>query len=198
MNARRYKNDAVNLAVQGRTSIAVKLDGGHKIEFCGAFELASRSYDETASSDNPGIFQGLVNFVDCVLEEHLKTTTIFKTVQNKLLDCMLSVILDCILEDVKTTDYLAIQADETIDTSTHCATLNKVQERFYEFILLPHATADTVTTAVLESLKTILPEGQRGKLITQVHDGAAMMRGATDAMQHKVHNIYGSAHYLHY
>ena len=67
--------------------------------------------------------------------------------------------------------------------------LNKVQEHFYKFIQLPNVTADTVATAVLERLKTILPEGQRGKLIAQVYDGAAMMRGATGGLQHKVHNV---------
>lgn len=109
-----------------------------------------------------------------MLEEHLKTATVFKgpskTVENELLDCMLTVLRDCFLEDIKRTDYLAIQADETTDTATHCQlgivlryidSLNKVRERFYEFIQLPNATADTVATAVLKRLKTILPEGQR-------------------------------------
>ena len=137
-----------------------------------------RSHDEIASSDNPGIFGGLVNLVaslECVLEEHLKTATVFKgtseTVQNELLDCVLSVLRDCFLEDLKTADYLAIQADETTDTATHCQrvhvlryidSLNKVQQCFYAFIKLPNVTADIVATAVLERLKTILPEVQRG------------------------------------
>ena len=66
------------------------------VKFCGAFELALRGHDETASSNNP--VRGLVDLVvslDGVLEEHLKTATVFKgtskTVQNELLDCMLSV-----------------------------------------------------------------------------------------------------------
>lgn len=49
-----------------------------------------------------------------MLEEHIKTATVFKgtskTVQNELLDCMLSVLKDNILEEVKNADYLAIQA----------------------------------------------------------------------------------------
>ena len=74
--------------------------------------MALRGHDETASSNNPGIFSGgdLVASLDGVLEEHLKTATVFKgtskTVQKKLLDCMLSVLRDCILEDVKRADYL--------------------------------------------------------------------------------------------
>ena len=33
---------------------------------------------------------------------------------------MLSVLCECILEDVKRADYIAIQADETTDIATHC------------------------------------------------------------------------------
>ena len=31
----------------------------------------------------------------------------------------------------------------------------------------------------------------------QVYDGAAVMRGAPGGMQHKVQDVYGSAHYVH-
>ena len=68
-----------------------------------------RRHDETDTSNNPGIFRGLVDFVvslDSVLEKHLKTATVYKgtskTIQNKLLDCRLSVLKDYILEDAKT------------------------------------------------------------------------------------------------
>ena len=124
-------------------SIATQLDEGHQIgvrrhnegvdknrhilsklidcvKFCGAFELAMRGHDERDESTNAGIFRGLVNLmasIDTVLEEHLKNATVFKgtskTVQNKLLDCMLAVLREHILGEVKITDYLAIQADES-------------------------------------------------------------------------------------
>ncbi len=97
------------------------------VKFCGAFELALRGHDKTDSSDNPGIFRGLVDFVaslDNVLEEHLKIATVFKgtskTVQNELLDSMLSVVKDYILEEVTAADFIAIQADEMTDDSTRC------------------------------------------------------------------------------
>lgn len=76
------------------------------LKFCGAFELALHGPDETDSSDNLGIFRGLVDFVaslNSVLEEHLQTATISKgtskTIQNELLDCMLSVVKEYILEE---------------------------------------------------------------------------------------------------
>ncbi|XP_064180996.1 zinc finger MYM-type protein 1-like isoform X1 [Anguilla rostrata] len=233
---RAHMENTVKLAMLGRVDIATQLDERHRIavrkhneevdknrhilskiidcvKFCGAFELALRGHNETESSDNPGVFRGLVDLVaslDSVLEEHLKTATVFKgtsmTVQNELLDCMLSVSKDYILEEVKNADYLAIRVDETTDISTHCQLVlvlryidihNNVQERFFEFIPLQNATADTIATALLESLSTVLPEGQESRLIAQAYDGAAVMRGATGGVQRKVKDVYGSAHYVH-
>lgn len=108
--------------------------------------------------------------------------------QNELLDCMLAVLRDRILNEVQNADYLAIQADETTDISMNCQLVlvlwyidgcRQIQERFFEFIKLPNASADTIATALLERLRTILPEGQERKLITQAYDGASVMRGAT-------------------
>ncbi|XP_051804270.1 zinc finger MYM-type protein 1-like [Acanthochromis polyacanthus] len=182
------------------------------INFCGAFELALRGHDEMESSDNPGVFRSLVDLVaslDSVLEEHLKTATLFKgtskTVQNELLDCMLSVLKTHILEEVKSADYLAIQAHETTDISTRCQlmlvlryidTQNNIQERFFEFIPLQNAT-DTIATALLERQSIILPPGQESKLITQAYDGAAVMRGATSGVQRKVKDVHAGAYYIH-
>ncbi len=189
-------DNCVKLAMLGRISIARQLDEGHRIavrkhneevdrnrhilsklidcvKFCGAFELAMRGHDENEMSDNPGIFRGLVDLmasIDSVLEEDLQNATVFKstskTMQNELLDCMLSVLRDRILEEVKNADYLANQADETTDISTHCQLVfvlryidghTDIQECFFEFIKLPNATADTIATALLERLSTILP-----------------------------------------
>ncbi|XP_071058707.1 zinc finger MYM-type protein 1-like [Pseudochaenichthys georgianus] len=220
----------------GKANIAAQLDQGYKIsvikhneevdknrhvlskiidcvKFCGGFELALRGHDETDTSNNPGVFRGLVNLLaslDSVLEEHLKTASVFKgtskTVQNELLDCMLAVTKDYIMEEVKNASYLAIQADETTDISTHCQLVlvlryidphNNVQERFFEFIPLQNANADTVANALMERLGTILPDGQQGKLIAQAYDGAAVMRGAKGGVQRKVKDVYSNAHYIH-
>ena len=92
------------------------------VKFCGAFELALRGHDQSDASENPGIFRGLIDLmasIDHELEVHLENATVFKgtskTVQNELLDCMLSVLRDCALEEVKQAGHIAIQADETTD-----------------------------------------------------------------------------------
>nr|CAI5865095.1 unnamed protein product [Callosobruchus analis] len=50
-------------------------------KFCGTFELALRAHYETSTSDNPGIYVGLVNFtaeIDALLAIHMKGLQEFK------------------------------------------------------------------------------------------------------------------------
>lgn len=226
----------MKLTFLGRVSIAEQLDDGYRIgirrhneevtknrhilsriidcvKFCGAFELALRGHDESESSDNPGIFRGLVDFVaslDGALKEHLDSATVFKgtskTIQNELLDCMLSVAREKIIEEVQTSHFLSIQADETTDIATQSQLVlvlryiddkNNVQERFFEFIPLQSATAESIATALKERLASILPEDQKSKLICQAYDGASVMRGATAGVQRKIQDVYPNAHYIH-
>ncbi len=158
-------------------------------------------------------FRGLVDFVawlDTVLHEHLQTATVFKgtseTVQNELLDCILSVLRECIIGEIRSADFVSIQADETMDISTQCQLVlvigyidksHDVQERFFEFLSLQSATADSITTALLDRLSSILPDGQKSKLISQAYDGASVMRGATGSVRKKVQDVYVNAHYVH-
>ncbi|XP_049441605.1 uncharacterized protein LOC125894323 [Epinephelus fuscoguttatus] len=200
---RIHMENAMRLAMFGRVNISAQLDEGYRIgihkhdaegdenshilskitdcvKFCGAFELALRGHDESESSENPSIFRGLVDFVaslDAVLHEHLESATVFKgtskTVQNELLDCMLSVLREYIIEEIRSADFVSIQGDETKDISTYCQLVlvicyideaHDVQERFFEFIPLRSATADSIATALLDRLSSILPDDQKSKL----------------------------------
>ncbi|CAL9695954.1 unnamed protein product [Knipowitschia caucasica] len=166
-------DNGMKLQFFGRVSIAEQLDEGYRVgirrhneevtknrhvlsriidcvKFCGAFELALCGHDESESSVNPGIFRGLVDFVaslDVALKEHLETATVFKgtskTVQNELLDCMLSVAREQIIEEAQKSVFVSIQADETTDISTQSQLVlvlryiddkHSVQERFFEFL----------------------------------------------------------------
>lgn len=183
------------------------------MKFCGAFELALRGHDESESSYNPGIFRGLIDFVaslDGVLKEHLENATVFKgtskTVQNELLDCMLSVVKEHIIQEALSMDFISIQADETTDIATQCQLVlvlryidakNNVQERFFEFIPLHSANADSIATALQERLAVILPGDQKNKLISQAYDGASVMRGATSGVQKQIQDLYPNAYYIH-
>jgi hypothetical protein len=85
------------------------------IRFCGAFELALRGHDEKDTSLNSGIFRGLISFsaeLDSALKVHLEKATVFKgtskTIQNKLVKCMLNICQQEISVEIKKADYLAI------------------------------------------------------------------------------------------
>ncbi len=85
-SSQSHLDNTMRLQFFGKLSIAEQLDEGYMIgirrhneevtkkrhilsritdcvKFCGAFELALRGHDESKSSDNPGIFRGLVDFV---------------------------------------------------------------------------------------------------------------------------------------
>ena len=65
-------------------------------------------HDESESSNNLEIFCGLVDFVaslDGMLKEHLENSTVFKgTVQNGLLDYMLSVVRELVIKEAQSSD----------------------------------------------------------------------------------------------
>ncbi|XP_067284102.1 zinc finger MYM-type protein 1-like isoform X2 [Pseudorasbora parva] len=228
-SSRSHLDNAMRLQFFGKLSIAEQLDEGCRIgsrrhneevtknrhilsriidcvKFCGAFELALR---ESESLDKPWIFRGLVDLVaslDGVLKEHLENATVFKgtseTVQNELLDCMLSVVREHIVKEAQSSSFLSIQVDETADIATQCQLAlvlryidakSNVQESFYELIPLHSATADSIATALKERLGVILPEDQKSKLISQGYDGASVMRG----VQKKIQDVYPNAHFIH-
>ncbi|XP_069505521.1 zinc finger MYM-type protein 1-like [Ambystoma mexicanum] len=184
------------------------------VRFCGAFELALRGHDETEDSLNPGVFRGLVDFVssiDSAMELHLKNATVFKgtskTIQNELLDCMHTVTREIIVEQLKCTDYVAIQADDTTDISTKTQSVlvyryiderYRIVERFYGFSDLKDSSAQTIATAIMEKLDKVFPEDcHKKKVIAQTYDGASVMRGVSGGVQKKVAEVYPNAHYVH-
>uniref|UniRef100_H3BEE8 HAT C-terminal dimerisation domain-containing protein n=1 Tax=Latimeria chalumnae TaxID=7897 RepID=H3BEE8_LATCH len=131
-----HLDNSIKLAMFGSVNIATQLDESYRVgirkhneevdknryilsklidrvQFCGAFELALRGHDETESSLNPGVFRGLVDLVssiDSAMEKHEKSATVFKdtskTIQNELLD----VTRDFIIQQLRNTEYVAIQA----------------------------------------------------------------------------------------
>lgn len=231
-----HMDSCLKFSAYGRVNIATQLNEGYRlavrrhndevsknrhilnrliqcVKFCGVFELALRGKDETEGSSHPGVFLGLVDFVaelDEIFDEHLKNATVFKgtskTVQNELLECMLAVVRERILEEVKLAKYVAIQADETTDVSTQTQLVlvlryidssHKVQERFFEFIPITNTTSDSIASALLERLNSLLPNDEKQKLIAQAYDGASVMRGRKAGVQLKVREHFENAYYVH-
>ncbi|XP_031425812.1 zinc finger MYM-type protein 1-like [Clupea harengus] len=118
---------------------------------------------------------------------------------------MLSVVREKIISEVQSSDFLSIQADETMDisTQTHLVLVLRyinganLEERLFEFIPLQSATAETIAMALKERLAAILPGEHKSKLICQAYDGASVMRGATSGVQKRIQDDYPTAHYIH-
>lgn len=96
------------------------------IRFCASFELPLRGHDETADSENPGIFRGLLEYLgklDATIKDHLMNATVFKgnskTIQNELLDCMLEVCREKIITEIEQAISLAVMSDDTTHISEY-------------------------------------------------------------------------------
>ncbi|XP_077437360.1 zinc finger MYM-type protein 1-like [Vanacampus margaritifer] len=181
------------------------------VKSCDAFEFALR--DESGSWENPDIFRALVNFgaiLDAVLHKYLKNTAVFqgtsKTFQVELLDCMLQVLRECIVADARRADFVSIQVAETADLSNRrLAALvlryidgsHEVRERFFEFMPLQNATADSAAAALLARLESVLPADLKEKLVSQSYDGASILNAAAAGAHKKVRDVYANAHYVH-
>ena len=151
------------------------------IKFCGAFELALRGHDETLSSENPGVFLGLVNFtaaLDSVVNQHLESATVFKgtsrTVQNELLDSMFKTLQCTIQKEIEQADFMAVVADDTTDVSNHLQ--NVVVLRYIVSGKVVDGNAENISANVISCLNSILPNAHyKQKLIAQYYDNASVM-----------------------
>ncbi|XP_063289993.1 zinc finger MYM-type protein 1-like [Pelobates fuscus] len=183
------------------------------IRFCGTFELSLCGTKKSEWSSNNGVYLELVDFVasiDTAMEQHLKTSAvfkgIFKTIQNELLDCMFDVIRQVILQELKEAEFIAVQVNEITNMviRTQSALVyryihkNKVIERFFGFTAVEGSYAETTAASVLENLTMVFPEpNDKKRLIAQSYDGISMRHGESGGLQKKVKDIYPNAHYVH-
>ena len=230
--SRSHLTACLKLNMYGRVNIRMQLNDGYRsavrrhnqlvdnnrhilskiidaIRFCGAFELALRGHDETESSQNPGIFRGLVDLMaelDNALAEHLANATVFKgtskTIQNELLDCMYQVYLRHIQDEIKDAHFVSIQADETTDVSCKRQLViilrylcnGEIKERFLGFHKAKVKTAVAITDLLQEQIE---PYNLKEKLISQTYDGASTMSGRRGGVQAKMREQYPYAHFVH-
>lgn len=230
-----HMNSALGYASLGRIDIRLQLDSAYRktvqdfndnvsknryilskiidcIKFCGVFELALRGHDETESSENPGIFRGLIDFVsqlDIIFKEHLQNSTAFKgiskTIQNEILDSMAYILQNHIASEMEQSKFVAIQSDETTDSSNKTQMIfifryvsnGIVHERFWKLINPPGTTAQHLTDVILHELQTLKLNETPNKLIAQSYDGAAVMSGKLGGVQTKIKEHYPMANFIH-
>lgn len=182
------------------------------VKFCGVFEIALRGHDESDSSNNRGIFLGLIDFVselDLMFKEHIEKSTVFKgtskTIQNDILESMLAIVHTHIMKEIGQTNFVAIQVDETTDSSNKTQMIiilryvltGIVHERFWKFVNPLGTTAQHLTNVILEELQLLKINEAPEKLIAQSYDGASVMSGKLGGVQTKIKEIYPNAHFIH-
>lgn len=118
-----------------------------------------------------GIYVGLINFaaeLDAALAIHMKGSQVFKgtskSIQNDLLDAMLQIYKQEILKEIKSANFIALEADETTDTSNDQQMVviirymfnGRVLERFWSFFKPGGHNADVLAKTLLNELQIIL------------------------------------------
>jgi hypothetical protein len=229
----QHKNNVISLGFLGQVNITENLSEAYRlskvkhneqvqknrnilsklidaIKFCGQYELPLRGHDESETSDNQGVFRGLLSYqakVDPELREHLDSNSVFKgtskTIQNELLQCILDVCHDHIAAEIKEATFLAVMADDTTDVSGQTQTVivfryllhGTVYERYWGYFKPEDVTADGLSQCILTQLKTVLKNDDH-KLIAQTYDGANVMSGARQSVQKKIQDVYKNAYYI--
>ena len=231
-SSKAHINCAMKLGLLGRVNIMAQLDSAYQrsilehnkqaeenryvlgrliscLKLCGKCELGLRGHDESADSVNPGIFRCIFETMcegDTRLRRHYDSEPTFKgtssTIQNELLDCMFEVYRCEVAKQLRDTQFVAVQADETTDASCKSQMVivlrymvdSSVTERFLEFIEVKDKTAIGLSTAMKHVLD---PLGLNDKLIAQTYDGAAVMRGSVGGVQVLIKESYKNAIFVH-
>lgn len=230
----KHLNNIVAFSMLGKTNIATALSGAYRmsiekhndevrknretlskiidcIKLCGKLELPLRGHDETASSQNPGVFKALLEYsanLDSSLKTHFENATVFKgsskTIQNELLDCMLAVCQHHIVSEIENASFLSLMADDTTDIAEKNQLVlvfryelnGLLCERFWGFFNPENQCSDGLSKCIIEQLQIVLKYSPE-KLIAQSYDGAAVMSGQNSGVQVRVKEIFPNAHYLH-
>ena len=190
----------------GRQNIPLR---GHRDD--GKIISNSRAASETEGEGN---FRALLRYRvsggDAVLKEHLETapknaTLISKTTQNDLIDCCGELILQKIVDRVKSGRYFTIIADETTDEST-CEQLTlciryldmqsyTVREDFIGFVNVNNLTGEGLTNTILTMLSNIGLSLQ--DLRGQAYDGGSNMAAKYRGVQARILTLQPLAMYSH-
>jgi hypothetical protein len=173
-------------------------------------ELPFRGNDESRDSVNRGNFIELVNLIaqyDLRLANHLEKSSVFSGlsnhIQNDLIECIASVLMESIKSELQEAPFASIQVDETTDircTSQVSIVLRYVNndcivESFWGFF---DASADRSAKGLSEIiLRELLTLAVGDKLIAQTYDGAAVMSSGQRGVQSIIKETYPSALFIH-
>ncbi|KAL4089358.1 hypothetical protein QTP88_024405 [Uroleucon formosanum] len=224
-----FKNihNATNLNLLGKVDIRHQIDIGYKkgiqrhnelvdtilncIKCCGKHELPLRSHEEKTSSKNQGVFRGIFDLctdIDSSLRDNFENTIVFrgtsKTIQNDLLDSILSVCRNKIVNEIQQSEFISIIVDETTDISNifqlvvilRYEVQGRPVERFWGFENPNGHNAEALSQTIFGLIDPLL-EKSPNKLIAQSYDGSAVMSGQKAGVNVKIKEKYPFAYFIH-
>ena len=168
--------------------------------------------DLTYDHSPQGNFMAFVKFAidsgDIVLKEHLErcsrnATYMSKTTQNDLMKLMADDIIQQIVDNVKSSPFFAVLADEVRDVSgweqlavsLRYMKDNKAEEKLIKFIACSSGTGSSICAEIRNALKKLgLDETCCG---AQAYDGAGAMSGHLNGCQKNFRDHVPRAQYYH-
>jgi len=233
-NSFKHINNATNLNLLGKVDKRHQIDIDYKIgiqrhnelveknrhvldkilnfiKCCGKHELPIQDHNEKTSSKNLGIFHGILDLyidLDSSLRDHFEKSAVFrgtsKTIQNDLLDSILSVYQNKIVNEIQQSEFISIIVNETTDISNifqlafvlRYEVQGRPVERFWGFENPNGHNAKALSQTIFDLIDPLL-EKSPNKLIAQSYDGAAVMSGQKAGVNVKIKEKYPFAHFIH-
>nr|XP_054594271.1 zinc finger MYM-type protein 1-like [Nothobranchius furzeri] len=173
--------------------------------------IAQRGHNESEESNNKGNFREILEMVanhDPAVKRRLtsihnaKFTS--KVIQNEVLDCLAEMVRSEIIEEVKSSQYFSIMADETKDVSKQEQISfilryyydGAIKESFLHFESAERLDAVGLTEKIVNLLEHHGLD-YKNHLIGQAYDGAAVMSGKHSGVQAKIKETAPFAFYIH-
>ncbi|XP_055307311.1 uncharacterized protein LOC129571529 [Sitodiplosis mosellana] len=188
------------------------------VQFLAQQSLAFRGHTSTLYDKNNGNFLKLIEMLakfDPIMADHVNraTTTskrhyLSNRIQNELIECMASSVLDSIISAVKESKYYAIMVDCTSDLShveqmstivryvTLCPNENKykIEERFVSFVESKDGTGEGIGNSITSELERVDLDVQ--DMLSQGYDNGANMAARFKGVQNRITELNPRAHFV--
>ncbi|XP_032067022.1 zinc finger MYM-type protein 1-like isoform X3 [Thamnophis elegans] len=177
-------------------------------------QLTFHGNDESTDSTNRGNYVELLHVFaekDDRLAKHLKTSTVFSSLSNRIQNDLIEAVSDVIRNDIKkeisATPFVAVEVDETIDVTNraqisvilrYVAMTDAKCEVKEAFLGFDDVSEDRHAPAIAEYILRVLQKYDCvGKLVAQTYDGAAVMASELNGVQAKIKEKVPEAMFTH-
>ena len=174
--------------------------------------MAQRGHKEAALEQNPGNFKKILNLVvkhDASIaarfvNDGVVTRYTGKDIQNEIFETLAALVRDQIIDEVRSSVYFSVLADETKDVSKkeqisivlRYLYRNEVRESFMEFKAAHGLDAQSLSQTILNCLQSYGLD-TTSCLVGQCYDGASVMSGIHKGVQSRVRECAPMAVYTH-